>query len=72
MREASGDEVGCWRRRDCLWYGRHSDERESWCMAFRGRGILLEFKDELILNISWRGLNIIALNINERMWPGVK
>ena len=41
-------------------------------MAFRGRGILLEFKDELILNIWWRGLNIIALNINERMWPGVK
>ena len=23
--------------------------RESWCMAYRGRGILLELKDELIL-----------------------
>ena len=41
-------------------------------MAFRGRGILLELKDELFLKILWRGLNIIALNINERMWPGVK
>ena len=67
-----GDEVGCWRRRYCKWYGRHSDGRESWCMAFRGRGILLELKDELILKIWWRGLNIIVLNINERMWPGVK
>ena len=65
-------EVGCWRRRYCKWYGRYSDGRESWCMAYRGRGILLELKDELILKIWWRGLNIIVLNINERMWPGVK
>ena len=67
-----GDELACWRRRDCLWYVRHNHGRESWCMAFRGRGILLELKDELILKIWWRGLNIIVLNINERMWPGVK
>ena len=48
-----GNGVGCWRR-ICSWNGRHTDGRGSWCMAFRGRVVLLELEDDLILNIWWK------------------